>query len=91
MPTDRLGSSPEGARSLARRLRSPRTTGNDGKARVTVDLADIQYKPLPARPPGESPGGRGRPERPDRTIAGGTCGLEAENAEGQAEFERRVN
>jgi hypothetical protein len=49
---DRLGTSPEAARSLARRLRLPRTTGNDGKARVTVDLTDIQHKPLPARPPG---------------------------------------
>jgi hypothetical protein len=49
---DRLGTSPEAARSLARRLRLPRTTGNDGKARVTVDLTDIQYRPIPARPPG---------------------------------------
>jgi hypothetical protein len=49
---DRLGTSPEAARSLARRLRLPRTTGNDGKTRVTVDLTDIQYRPIPARPPG---------------------------------------
>ena len=49
---DRLGTSPEAARSLARRLRLRRTTGNDGKARVTVDLTDIQYRPIPARPPG---------------------------------------
>ena len=49
---DRLGASPEAARSLARRLRLPRRPGNDGKVRITVDLAEIQYKPLPARPPG---------------------------------------
>ena len=49
---DRLGASPEAARSLARRLRLTRRPGNDGKVRVTVDLAEIQYKPLPARPPG---------------------------------------
>jgi hypothetical protein len=46
---DRLGASPEAARSLARRLRLPRAPGNDGKVRITVDLAEIQYKPLPAR------------------------------------------
>ena len=49
---DRLGASPEAARSLARRLRLPRRPGNDGKVRITVDLAEIQYKPLPARSPG---------------------------------------
>lgn len=49
---DRLGTTQEAARSLVRRLRLPRQTGNDGKVRVTVDLSDIQYKPLPARSPG---------------------------------------
>ena len=49
---DRMGASPEAARSLARRLRLTRRPGNDGKVRVTVDLAEIQYKPLPARSPG---------------------------------------
>jgi hypothetical protein len=49
---NRLGTSPEAARSLARRLRLPRKPGNDGKVRVTVDLAEIQYTPLPARSPG---------------------------------------
>jgi hypothetical protein len=48
----RLGASPEAARSLARRLRLPRTTGNDGKTRVTVDLAEIQHKPMATRSPG---------------------------------------
>jgi hypothetical protein len=49
---DRLGASPEAARSLARRLRLPRRPGNDGKVRITVDLAEIRHKPLPARPSG---------------------------------------
>jgi hypothetical protein len=35
-----------------RRLRLPRQTGNDGKVRINIDLAEIQYKPLPARSPG---------------------------------------
>ena len=48
---DRLGASPEAARSLARRLRLPRRPGNDDKVRVTVDLGEIQYKPRPARRP----------------------------------------
>jgi hypothetical protein len=49
---DRLGASPEAARSLARRLRLPRKPGNDGKVRIIVDLAEIQYTPLSARSPG---------------------------------------
>jgi hypothetical protein len=49
---DRLGTTQEAARSLVRRLRLPRHTGNDGKARVNVDLSEIQYKRLPARSPG---------------------------------------
>ena len=44
---DRLGASPEAARSLARRLRLPRKPGNDGKVRIIVDLAEIQYMPCP--------------------------------------------
>ena len=48
---DRLGSSPEAARSLARRLRLLRKPGNDGKVRVIVDLAEIHYRPVPVRSP----------------------------------------
>ena len=46
---DRLGTTQEAARSLARRLRLPRMKGNDGKARVNLDLNDFQYKPMPTR------------------------------------------
>ena len=49
---DRLGASPEAARSLVGRLRLPRHTANDGMVRVNVDLSEIQYKPLPRRTPG---------------------------------------
>jgi hypothetical protein len=48
---DRLGASPEAARSLARRLRLPRKPGNDGRVRIIVDLSEIQYTPLSARSP----------------------------------------
>jgi hypothetical protein len=52
----RLGCSPEAARSLVKRLRLPRQRANDGKTLVTVDLAEIDHKPLPARsPPGHLP------------------------------------
>jgi hypothetical protein len=50
---DRLGTSAEAARSLVRRLRLPRKPGNDGKARVTIDLTEIQYKPLRTRQPSD--------------------------------------
>jgi hypothetical protein len=46
---DRLSTTQEAARSLVRRLRLPRTKGNDGKARVNVDLNDFRYKPMPTR------------------------------------------
>jgi hypothetical protein len=49
---ERLNISPEASRALVRRLRLPRQRGNDGKARVTVDLAEITHKPMPARSPG---------------------------------------
>src|SRR5215510_1430792 len=37
--------SPEAARSLAKRLRLPRSLSHDGKALVTVDLAEIRHTP----------------------------------------------
>jgi hypothetical protein len=45
---ERLGISPEAARAVAKRKRLHRVVGNDGKARVQVDLAEV-------RPAGEPP------------------------------------
>ena len=45
----RLNISHEAARSLARRLRLPRSLSNDGKALVSVDLAEIRHTPRPPR------------------------------------------
>jgi hypothetical protein len=45
----RLKISREAARSLAKRLRLPRSISDDGKALVSVDLAEIRHTP---RPPG---------------------------------------
>ena len=43
----RLKTSPEAARSLAKRLRLPRLLSPDGKALVSVDLAEIRHTPRP--------------------------------------------
>ncbi|HET9687312.1 MAG TPA: hypothetical protein VFP79_09045 [Pseudolabrys sp.] len=43
----RLKISPGAARSVARRLRLPRTPSPDGKALVSVDLAEIKHTPRP--------------------------------------------
>lgn len=49
-----LAISPTAARSLAKRLRLPRSLSNDGKALVSVDLSDIRHTP---RPPGRREAG----------------------------------
>jgi DNA repair exonuclease SbcCD ATPase subunit len=43
----RLKISPGAARSLARRLRLPRTPSPDGKVLVSVDLAELKHTPRP--------------------------------------------
>ncbi|WFU25340.1 hypothetical protein QA649_03575 [Bradyrhizobium sp. CB1717] len=45
----RLNISREAARSLARRRRLPRSRSEDGKALVSVDLAELRYTPRPRR------------------------------------------
>ena len=45
----RLKISREAARSLAKRLRLPRSLSDDGKALVSVDLAEIRHTPRPPR------------------------------------------
>ena len=52
----RLAISPMAARSLAKRLRLPRSISDDGKALVSVDLAEIRHTP---RPPGSREAGHG--------------------------------
>jgi chromosome segregation ATPase len=44
----RLNISPVAARSLARRLGLPRSRAEDGKALVSVDLAEIKHRPQPS-------------------------------------------
>jgi DNA repair exonuclease SbcCD ATPase subunit len=82
----RLKISPEAARSLAKRLRLPRSLSDDGKALVSVDLAEIRHTP---RPPGDRQAGNlalltARIEALQAEIAR----LEAGTADHRADFER---
>jgi hypothetical protein len=52
---DRLNCSPEAARALVKRLRLPRRKANDGKVLVSVDLSEINHKPMPVRSPADHP------------------------------------
>src|SRR5262245_13702543 len=49
----RLNCSPAAARALVKRLRLPRQKANDGKALVSVDLSEINCKPMPACSPAD--------------------------------------
>ena len=92
---DRLGASPEAARSLARRLRLPRRPGNDGKVRITVDLAEISVqaaaRPTTGRSPTEIDGLNARVEQLEGELARveveKQC-LEIRAAGHRADFER---
>jgi hypothetical protein len=43
---ERLGCSSEAARALVKRLRLPRQRANNGKARVAIDLAEVNHTPM---------------------------------------------
>jgi hypothetical protein len=44
--SERLGCSAEAARALVKRLRLPRQRGNNGKALVAVDVAELNHTPI---------------------------------------------
>jgi len=48
---ERLSCSPEAARALVKRLHLPRQKANDGKVLVSVDLSEVNHRPMPARSP----------------------------------------
>src|ERR1700716_2715668 len=82
----RLRISREAARSLAKRLRLPRSLSDDGRALVSVDLAEIRHTP---RPPGGRQAGNiallaAKIEAWKAEIAR----LEARTADHRADFER---
>jgi hypothetical protein len=78
----RLNISPKAARSLANRLRLPRSLADDGKALVSVDLAEIRHTPRP--PTGRQAGNVALFESLKAAIAR----LEARAADHQADFDR---
>jgi hypothetical protein len=81
----RLKISPEAARSLAKRLRLPRTLSHDGKALVSVDLAEIKHTP---RPPGTHLAGTTLLRAKIETLQAEISRLEARAANHRADFER---
>ena len=82
----RLTVSPEAARSLAKRRRLPRSLSDDGKALVSVDLAEIRHTPRPSRgrEAGDIAPFAARIEALNAEIAR----LEARAADDRADFER---
>ena len=82
----RLKISPAAARSLAKRLRLPRSISDDGKALVSVDLTEIRHTP---RPPG---GGQASnialSAAKIEALKAEIARLEAKAADHKADFER---
>src|SRR5437879_7288590 len=81
----RLTISPKAARSLAKRLRLPRLLSDDGKALVSVDLAEIRHTP---RPPGRREAGNVALAAKIMALQAEIVRLEAMAASHRADFER---
>jgi hypothetical protein len=82
----RLKVSREAARSLAKRLRLPRSLSDDGKALVSVDLAEIRHTP---RPPGGRQAGNAAPLAAEiEALKAEIARLEARAADHRADFGR---
>jgi hypothetical protein len=82
----RLGISPEAARSLAKRLQLPRSLSDDGKALVSVDLAEIRHTPRP--PSGRQAGNIALLAAKIEALKAEVARLEARVADHRADFER---
>jgi hypothetical protein len=78
--------SPEAARSLAKRLRLPRSLSDDGKALVSVDLAEIRHTPKP--PGGRQAGSIALLAAEIEALKAEIARLEARAAGHRADFER---
>src|ERR1700756_3955732 len=81
----RLGISPAAARSFAERLRLPRSLSDDGKALVSVDLAEIRHSP---RPPGRREAGNVALSAKIVALQAEMARLEATAATHRADYER---
>jgi hypothetical protein len=86
---ERLNCSPEAARALVKRLRLPRRKANDGKVLVSIDLSEINHKPMmPARSPaGHHPVAATLKARAEELQAA-LAKVEAMAASHRADFER---
>jgi DNA repair exonuclease SbcCD ATPase subunit len=82
----RLTVSPEAARSLAKRRRLPRSLSDDGKAMVSVDLAEIRHTPRPLR--GRRAGNIAPLAAKIEALKAEIARLEATAADDRADFER---
>ena len=82
----RLNISPEAARSLAKRLRLPRSLSEDGRALVSVDLAEIRHTPQP--PGGRRAGNIALLTTKIEALQAEIARLEASAASHRADFER---
>jgi hypothetical protein len=85
---DRLKISPEAARALVKRHRLPRSRSNDGKTLVSVDLAEIDHRPLPARSPGGHQAVTAPLKAKIETLQAELVRLEATSTGHRADFER---
>src|SRR5262249_25598282 len=81
----RLTISPMAARSLAKRLKLPRSHSDDGKALVSVDLSDIRHRP---RAPGHREAGNVALTARIAAMQTEIARLEAVAACHRADFER---
>jgi hypothetical protein len=77
--------SPKAARSLAKRLRLPRSLSDDGKALVSVDLAEIRHTP---RSPGRREAGNVALALKIEALQAEIARLETTAAGHRADFER---
>jgi hypothetical protein len=81
----RLKISPEAARSLAKRRRLPRSLSDDGKALVSVDLAETRHTPRP--PGGRQAGSTALLAAKNEALEAEIARLEARAADHRADFE----
>jgi hypothetical protein len=85
---ERLKCSPEAARALVRRLRLPRQKANNGKVLVSVDLIEINHKPMPARSPADHHPITASLKASVEALQEGLAKIEASATCHRAEFER---
>ena len=84
----RLKISPEAARALAKRHRLPRSLSPDGKAVVSVDLAEIRHTPAATKYP---PGRQHRSANDkDRGVAGGNRAARSRDSGSSGRFRART-